>query len=138
MPALDTFFPTVRTVAVVGLSRDPTRPSHEVALALQAMGLRIVPVNPKHAGESLLGEPCIAALEDAPAKIDIVDVFRASEQVLPIAEAAIAIGARCLWQQRGVANLAAHALAERHGLLSVYDRCLKIEYRAWKGALDGR
>lgn len=125
------FFPTVRTVAVVGWSQDASRPSHEVAAALAAMGLEVIAVNPKHAGEPALGGPCVARLEDISVPIDIVDVFRASEHVLPVAASAIAIGARCLWQQRGVANLEAHRLAERAGLLSVYDRCLKVEYRAW-------
>jgi predicted CoA-binding protein len=128
------FFPTVRTVAVVGWSQDPSRPSHEVAQALAEMGLAVIAVNPKHAGEAALGGVCVARLEDIPGPVDIVDVFRASEHVLPVAQSAIAIGARCLWQQRGVANLEAHALAEQAGLLSVYDRCLKIEYRAWRQA----
>lgn len=131
-PIWHDFFASVRTVAVVGWSQDRSRPSHEVAEALAGMGLTVIAVNPKHAGEPALGGVCVARLENVTVPVDIVDVFRASEHVLPIAQSAIAIGARCLWQQRGVANPEAHAHAEQAGLLSVYDRCLKIEYRAWR------
>lgn len=124
-----------RTVAVVGLSPRPDRPSHEVAQYLQAHGYRIIPVNPAAAGEMILGEPCYATLSDAAAaltrenvEIEIVDCFRKSEDIGPIAEQAIAIGANCLWMQLGVINTAAATLAEHAGLIVVMDRCLKIDH----------
>lgn len=124
-----------RTIAVVGLSTNPDRPSHEVAEYLQRHGYRIVPVNPMHAGERILGEPCHASLLDASEAlkkdglhIDIVDCFRKSEAIEPIADEAIAIGARCLWMQLGVVNETAAAKARAAGLEVVMDHCLKIEH----------
>lgn len=125
------------TIAVVGLSADPQRPSHDVAHYLQRHGCRIVPVNPRYAasGESVLGEPCYASLGDIPFAVDIVDVFRRTEDVLPIAEAAVQIGAKCLWQQIGVANREADALARAAGLESVMNLCLKIEHARLSGSV---
>jgi len=117
-----------RTIAVVGLSGDTHRPSHEVAVYLQRQGYRILPVNPKLAGQVVLGELCVAALADLQDTVDIVDVFRRSEDVGPVAQAAVAIGARCMWQQLGVANRQADDLAKSAGLISVIDRCLKVEH----------
>jgi predicted CoA-binding protein len=122
-----------RTVAIVGLSADWFRPSFFVAKYLKQHGYRIVPVNPRY-GE-ILGERCFPALADIPFPVDMVDVFRRSADVLPIAQAAIAIGARCLWQQIGVVNLEAAALAEAAGLDSVTNRCVKIEHARLFGGL---
>jgi predicted CoA-binding protein len=116
------------TIAVVGLSADLRRASFEVAQYLQNAGYRIVPVNPRYAGTAILGEPCYATLADIPFGVDMVDVFRNAEDVLPIAEQAIAIGAKCLWQQLGIANLQADAMARAAGLDSVYNRCTKIDH----------
>jgi predicted CoA-binding protein len=116
------------TIAVVGLSADPSRASPEVARYLQAHGYRIVPVNPRYANTAILGEPCYAALADIPFAVDMVDVFRNTEDVLPIAEQALAVGAKCLWQQLGIANLQADSLARAAGLESVYNRCTKIDH----------
>lgn len=124
-----------RTIAVVGLSADWYRPSQFAAKYLQQHGYRIVPVNPRYAGRELLGERCVARLEDIGVPVDIVDVFRRSADVLPIAESAVAIGAKCLWQQIGVKNLEADALARAHGLDSVMDRCVKIEHARLFGGL---
>ena len=124
-----------RTIAVVGLSADWYRPSQFAAKYLQQHGYRIVPVNPRYAGRELLGELCVARLEDIGVPVDIVDVFRKSADVLPIAESAVAIGAKCLWQQIGVKNLEADALARAHGLDSVMDRCVKIEHARLFGGL---
>src|SRR5512146_2416743 len=99
-----------RTIAVVGLSADWYRPSQFAAKYLQQHGYRIFPVNPRYAGRELLGERCVATLEEIVEAIDIVDVFRKSADVLPIAESAVKIGAKCLWQQIGVKNLDADAL----------------------------
>ncbi|MFM2185698.1 MAG: hypothetical protein RIR43_270 [Pseudomonadota bacterium] len=117
-----------RTIAVVGLSADEERPSHSVALYMQQHGYRILPVNPRYAGQRLLGQPCVAALADLQEPVDIVDVFRRTEDVMPVARGAVSIGARCLWQQLGVRNLEADALVRRAGLISVTDRCLKVEH----------
>ena len=122
-----------RTIAVVGLSAQWHRPSVLAAKYLQQHGYRIVPVNPRCT--ELLGERCYASLADIPHPIDMVDVFRRSEDVLPIARDAVAIGARCLWQQIGVANLDADRLAREAGLASVMDRCVKIEHARLFGGL---
>jgi uncharacterized protein len=116
------------TIAVVGLSADPSRPSFGVARYLQAAGYCIVPVNPRYVGNSILGEPCYASLADIPFAVDLVDVFRHSDDVLPVAEQAVDMGARCLWQQLGIANLQADALARAAGLDSVYNRCTQIDH----------
>jgi len=122
-----------RTLAVVGLSAEWHRPSYFAASYMQAKGYRIVPVNPRY--ERILGERCYARLEDIPHPVDLVDVFRRAEDVLPIARSAVAIGAKCLWQQLGVKNLEADALARAAGLDSVMDRCVKIEHARLFGGL---
>lgn len=115
-----------KTIAVVGLSPEWHRPSHFVAKYMQEQGYRIIPVNPKH--ESILGERCYARLEDIPEPVDMVDVFRRPEDVPPIAASAVAIGAKCLWQQLGVASQEADTVARAAGLDSVMDRCVKVEH----------
>jgi len=117
-----------RTIAVVGLSDDPMRPSFGVAAAMQQAGYRIVPVNPRLAGSPVLGEPSFARLEDIPFAIDIVDVFRRDADVPPVATSAVATGARCLWQQLGIASAEGDRIAREGGLVSVMDLCLKIEH----------
>ena len=123
-----------RTIAVVGLSADWFRPSFFAAKYMQEHGYRIVPVNPRY--PEILGETCYPSLSAIPFKVDIVDVFRKTVDVLPIAEEAVAIGARCLWQQIGVINEEAQALALRNGLDSVVDRCVKIEHARLFGGLN--
>ena len=122
-----------RTIAVVGLSADWFRPSHFAASYLQGKGYRIVPVNPKY--PEILGERAYARLEDIPFPIDMVDVFRKPADLPPIAASAVAIGAKCLWQQLGVANAEADAIARTGGLDSVMDRCVKIEHARLFGGL---
>jgi predicted CoA-binding protein len=122
-----------RTIAVVGLSADWFRPSYFAAKYLQQHGFRIVPVNPRYA--EILGETCYPDLAAIPHPVEMVDVFRRSDDVMPIAEQAIAIGARCLWQQIGVKNLAAADLARSAGLDTVIDRCVKIEHARLFGGL---
>lgn len=124
-----------RTIAVVGMSPRQDRASHEVAQYMQSHGYRIIPVNPAVAGQTLLGETCYASLTEAAAAlakenvdIEIVDCFRKSEDIGPVADEAIAIGANCLWMQLGVVNEAAAARAEKAGLIVVMDRCLKIDH----------
>jgi len=122
-----------RTVAVVGLSDQWHRPSHFAVAYMQAKGYRIVPVNPRCT--EILGEPCYPRLEDIPFAVDMVDVFRKPEDVPDIARSAVAIGARTLWQQLGVANAQAHQIATDAGLDSVMDRCVKIEHARLFGGL---
>lgn len=123
-----------RTLAVVGLSADWFRPSYFAAKYMQEHGYRVIPVNPKY--ESILGEKCYKSLRDIPEKIDLVDVFRKSNDVMPVAEDAIAIGAKVLWQQLGVKNEAAAAKARAAGLDAVMDRCVKIEHGRLFGGLN--
>ena len=124
---------TSRTIAVVGLSAEWHRPSYFAAKYMQEHGYRIVPVNPRYA--EVLGERCHPRLADIDVPIDIVDVFRRTEDVLPIARDAVAIGARCLWQQIGVTNLEADRLVREAGLDSVMNRCVKIEHARLFGGL---
>lgn len=125
-----------RVVAVVGLSADWYRPSYFAAKYLQEHGYRVIPVNPRYAGKKVLGETCYASLREVPDKIDIVDVFRRSADVPPVAEDAIAIGAKVLWQQIGVKNEAAAETARAAGLDTVMDRCVKIEHARLFGGLN--
>ena len=124
-----------RRIAVVGLSAEWHRPSYFAAKYLQGKGYRILPVNPRYAGGTVLGMPCVARLEDLTEPVDMVDVFRKTEDVGPIAASAIAIGAKCLWQQLGVMNLEADAAARAAGLDSVMNRCVKIEHARLFGGL---
>lgn len=122
-----------RTVAVVGLSDREYRTSHAIANALQGFGYRIFPVNPNLSGQ-ILGEEPYATVEDIPDQVDIVDVFRRSEKVMPVAEDAVASGAKVLWMQSGVVNEEAAAYAREHGLTVVMDRCIKVDYARLIGA----
>jgi uncharacterized protein len=126
---------TCRTVAVVGLSAEWHRPSYFVAKYLQQHGYRVIPVNPRYAGGEILGEKVFGSLADITEPVDMVDVFRRSEDVLPIAEEAIRLGAKCLWQQIGVANAEADAAVRAAGLDSVMNRCTKIEHARLFGGL---
>jgi uncharacterized protein len=124
-----------RTIAVVGLSAEWHRPSYFAAKYMLQHGYRVIPVNPKYAGDTVLGERCHARLEDIPERVDMVDVFRKTEDVMPVALSAIAVGARCLWQQLGVVNDEADRLAREAGLDSVMNRCVKIEHARLFGGL---
>jgi predicted CoA-binding protein len=123
------------TIAVVGLSPKPERASLVVATYLQAQGYRIVPVNPSYAGQQILGEPVYPNLRDAAnalaaagSRIDVVDCFRKSEDIPPIARDAIAVRAGCLWMQLGIENQAAADMASAAGLDVVMNHCMKIEH----------
>ena len=116
IPTLRRILKNCRTIAVVGLSAEWHRPSYFAAKYMQQHGYRIVPVNPKY--QEVLGETCYARLEDIPVPVDMVDVFRKPEDLPPIAASAVAIGAKCLWQQLGVMN-----------------RCVKIEHARLFGGL---
>jgi predicted CoA-binding protein len=123
-----------RVIAVVGLSADWFRPSYFAAKYMQEHGYTIIPVNPKY--PEILGQKCYRSLRDIPGKVDMVDVFRKTQDVPPIAEDAIAIGAKVLWQQLGVKNDAAAAMARAAGLAVVMDRCVKIEHGRLFGGLN--
>ena len=116
-----------RTVAVVGLSDRPYRTSHAIARALQNFGFRIFPVNP-NLGGPVLGEDPYSRVQEIPEGVDIVDVFRRGETVFPVAEDAVAAGAKALWMQSGVINEPAAAYAREHGLAVIMDRCIKVDY----------
>ena len=124
---------TCRTIAVVGLSAEWHRPSYFAARYMQGKGYRIVPVNPRHA--EILGEKSYARLEDIPFAVDLVDVFRKEADMPPIAASAVAIGAKAFWQQLGLANPEADAMARAGGLDTVVDRCVKIEHARLFGGL---
>ena len=123
-----------RVLAVVGLSASWHRPSYFAAKYMLEHGYRVIPVNPQYS--EVLGQKCYASLRDIPEKVDLVDVFRKSADVMPIAEDAIAIGARVLWQQLGVRNEDAAARAGAAGMDTVVDRCVKIEHGRLFGGLN--
>jgi predicted CoA-binding protein len=125
---------TSRTIAVVGLSANWYRPSYFAAKYMMEHGYRVIPVNPQYT--EVLGQKCYAALRDIPEKVDIVDCFQKTERILPIAEDAIAMGAKVLWQQIGVVNEVADRKARAAGLDSVMDRCVKIEHGRLFGGLN--
>ena len=121
-----------RTIAVVGLSPKPDRPSHGVARFLQQMGYRVIPVNPGHAGETILGEATYATLSDIPRTepVDMVDIFRRSESVPAVVDEALAAlpGLKTVWMQIGVMHEGAAGKARAAGVAVVQDRCPKIDF----------
>ena len=134
IPTLRRILAENKVIAVVGLSADWFRPSYFAAKYMQEHGYRVIPVNPRY--EEILGEKCYKALGEIPFKVDMVDCFRKTEDILPIAVDAIAIGARVLWQQLGVKNDEAARKAEAAGLDTVMDRCVKIEHARLFGGLN--
>jgi uncharacterized protein len=127
MASIPELLKSTHTIAVVGLSSNPMRPSNGVAEYLKRAGYHIIPVNPNEA--EVLGEKSYARLEDIPEKIDMVDIFRRSECVPEIVEAAIRVGAHSVWMQEGVIHEAAAKRARRAGLDVVMDRCTLKEHR---------
>jgi len=126
----------VRTIAVVGASANWNRPSFFVMKYLQAKGFRIIPVNPKEAGSTILGEKVYASIAEIPHPVDMVEIFRSSEEAGPLADEAIKRGAKVVWMQIGVRNDAAAKRAEDAGLTVVMNRCPKIEYSRLYGELS--
>jgi len=125
-------------IAIVGVSADQYRPSHFVAIYLQAEGYDIILVNPRYKGQTLLGKCVYASLteaKDAGEQIEIVDVFRKAEDVPPVAEEAIHIGAKVLWLQLGIRNDEVGKMAQEAGLTFVQDRCIKMEHARFFGGL---
>jgi hypothetical protein len=127
----------VRTIAVVGVSPNPVRPSYYVARYLGLKGFRVIPVNPGHAGETLFGETVRGRLSEIGEPVDMVDIFRRSEHVGPIVDEALAAfpALRVIWMQIGVENPEAAARAEARGVTVIQNRCPKIEYQRLFGEL---
>ncbi len=123
-----------KNIAMVGLSENPYRPSHFAAIYMLSEGYNIIPVNPT--SKEILGRKCYPRLSDIPEPVEIVDVFRKPSDVPPIADEAIAIGAKVLWMQLGVINDEAAAKAYAAGLEVVMDRCVKIEHARFFGGLN--
>jgi uncharacterized protein len=123
-----------RTIAMVGLSSNPFRPSHFAAIYMLAEGYNVIPVNPRE--QVILGQRCYPSLRDIPDPVDIVDIFRDPQAVPPIVEEAIAIGAKVVWMQLGVINEAAALRARAAGLEVVMDACVKIEHARFFGGLN--
>ena len=128
-PDIPAILRNTKTIAVVGLSENPLRPSHVVASYMKSEGYRIIPVNPRYG--SVLGEVCFPCLLDVPASIciDMVNIFRKTEAVPLIVEEAIQRGISGIWMQEGIVHQEAALTAERAGLWVVMDRCLMIEHR---------
>ena len=127
---------THRTIAMVGLSADPMRPSHFAAIYMQSEGYDIIPVNPRYAGQTILGLPVYASLTDIPRPVEIVDVFRKPEETPALAEEAVRIGAKVFWMQLGIVNEEAARIARAGGLEVVQNRCVKIEHARFFGGLN--
>ena len=129
---------TCNTIAMVGLSSDPMRPSHFAAIYMLAEGYEVIPVNPRYAGQTILGQHVYASLDDIPPErgVEIVDVFRKPQDVPPIAAQAIAMGEKVLWMQLGIVNPGAARDAREAGLEVVMDRCVKIEHARFFGGLN--
>lgn len=127
MPDTSEILRKYRTIAVVGLSNNPARPSHGVSSYMKSQGYKIIPVNPGHA--EILGEKSYARLEDIPEPVEIVDIFRRSELVPPIVDSAIAIGAKVVWMQQGIQHEEAAAKARAAGLKVVMNTCILKEHR---------
>jgi uncharacterized protein len=125
-----------KTIAMVGLSPDPMRPSHFAAIYMLAEGYDVVPVNPRAAGTTILGQLVYASLSEIPRPVDIVDVFRKPEDCPPVAEEAVKIGAKALWLQLGIKSPESEAIARAGGLEFVQDRCVKIEHARFFGGLN--
>ena len=122
-----------KTIAVVGLSSNPLRPSFGVTEYMQGKGYRIIPVNPNET--EVLGEKSYPRLEDVPEKIEIVNVFRRAEEVPPVVESAIRVGAKVVWMQMGIENEEAAAMARAAELVVVEDACILVEHRRRASAL---
>ncbi len=125
-PMVEDILRSSRSIAVVGFSPKANRPSHMVGKYLMEAGYQVYPVNP--GVSEILGHVCYPDLASIPDPIDVVDIFRRSEEVSPIVEAAIDIAAKVVWMQQGIINEAAAVLAEKAGLRVVMDRCIKIDH----------
>lgn len=124
---------TAKTIATVGFSDDPEKPSHRVPAYLQSQGYRVIPVNPRL--EAGLGEKAYASLAEVPEEIDVVQIFRRSDQVGPVVDEAIAVGAKAVWMQIGIADEEAAARARAAGLDVVMNQCMKVQHTRWSATM---
>jgi predicted CoA-binding protein len=129
---LKALFAATKTIAIVGMSTRPDRPSHMVATYMQNAGYRIIPVNPAYAGQQILGESCVATLAEAPVPVDIVDCFRRSEEMVEVARAAAGMHPlpNVLWMQLGVQNEDAAKIAREAGMDVIQNQCVEVEFMA--------
>lgn len=127
---------TYKTIAMVGLSPDPMRPSHFAAIYMLSNGYHVIPVNPRMAGQKILGQTVYSSLAEIPQPVEIVDIFRRAEECVPLAHQAIEIGAKVFWLQLGVINDEAIRIAREAGLETVQNRCVKIEHARFFGGLN--
>ena len=125
-----------RIIAMVGLSPDPNRPSHRVAKYLINQGYKVIPVNPD--AQEILGTRSYSNMSSIPEPIEIVDIFRRSEEVMPIVDEAIKVGAKAVWMQEGVVNEEAASKAQDAGLLVVMDRCMLKEHKRLNKKLSAK
>jgi predicted CoA-binding protein len=123
---LRTLLTEARTIAMVGASSSPDKPSHGIMKKMLAAGYRVIPVNPRET--EVLGQKAFASLRDIPEKIDIVDVFRRAEDTPPIADDAVAIGARAIWLQSGISNDETARRAQAGGIMAIMDACIGVEH----------
>ena len=118
-----------KTIAMIGVSKDPSKPSTIVMKYMQKYGYKVIPVNPTAKGEKILGEIFFGTLEDIKTKIDIVDVFRPSKEALGIAKDTVKVGAKVLWLQLGISSKEAKAIVESNNIEYIENRCTKMEYQ---------
>ena len=118
-----------KTIAMIGVSKDPGKPSTIVMKYMQKYGYKVIPVNPRAKGEKILGEKVFEKITDIKETVDIVDVFRPSKEVFPIAEDSVTIGAKVLWLQLGIKDDNAKELVEKNDIEYVEDKCTKMEYQ---------
>lgn len=132
MQTIEEMIRDTKVIAVVGLSPREDRPSNEVAKYLKESGYKIIPVNPKFEGETILGELCHRTLKSIPEPIDVVDIFRRPGDVPPVVDDAVAVGAKAIWMQQGIVNEDAATVAREAGLGVVMDRCMLVEHKRMK------
>ena len=129
MPDIKEILDKNKTIAMIGVSKDPKKPSTIVMKYMQEYGFKVIPVNPKAKGDKILGEEVFEKITDIKQKVDIVDVFRPSNEVYTIAEDAVKIGAKVLWLQLGIRDEKAKELVEKNDIYYVDNKCTKMEYQ---------
>ena len=129
MPEIKDILSKYKTIAMIGVSKDPSKPSTIVMKYMQKYGYKVIPVNPRAKGEKILGEKVFAKIIDIKEPIDIVDVFRPSKEVFPIAEDTVKIGAKVLWLQLGIKDENAKELVEKNDIEYIENKCTKMEYQ---------
>jgi predicted CoA-binding protein len=131
MPDIKEILDKNKTIAMVGVSKDPKKPSTIVMKYMQEYGFKVIPVNPRAKGEKILGEEVFEKITDIKEKVEIVDVFRPSKEVYAIAEDAVKIGAKVLWLQLGIRDEKAKELVEKNNIEYVDNKCTKMEYQKY-------